>query len=319
MLAEATLLVALTVQHGPGAEACLGEPKLKRSVEKRLRRRVFAEASEAQLRFLVTYTRRDGETEARVDVSSIDGTPRGTRMLTTSSHCSALDDSLALSLALLADQPPEPEPAEPPESPSPAAAPPVAEPRRAAPTPISIPVEVAAPREPWHLSLGVGGQIAWGVLPGFAPALSAQVRVTAPHFVPTTLSGDAFANRDAERDEASGARFRLMRVGLSLCPPLVVSRGRELAVCVGQKIGWLRVDGYGFDRDSRERRLTYALHFAAEGRQALFSVFSLRGALGAELPLVRDRFVSLGRDSADLFRPSIVALAAQIGVEAALW
>jgi hypothetical protein len=323
MLAEATLLVALTVEYGPGAEACLREPKLKHNVERRLRRRVFADLAESQLRFVVTYTHQEGETEARIDVSSADGTPRGTRTLATSSHCSALDDSLALSVALLADQPPEPELPEPTSPPSlaapPSTPPPAPVPRRPAPTPISIPEEVAAPREPWHLSLGVGALGAWGLLPGVAPALSAQVRVGARHFAPITLTAELFAQRDAERNEASGARFRLTRVGLSVCPPLVASAGRVLSVCVGQKIGWLRVDGFGFDRDSNERRLLYALHLGAEVRQALFSVFSLRGALGAEVPLVRDRFVSLGRDSADLFRPSIVALTAQIGVEASLW
>lgn len=157
MLAEASLLVALTVVHGPGAEACLAEPRLKRNVEKRLRRRVFVEPAQAQLRFAVTFLARGAETEARVEVTSIDGATRGARTLVTSSHCSSLDDSLSLSVALLVDQPPEPEPLPSPSDSAGASAPvtaPVPPPPRRSPTPITIPADVAAPREPGHLVVG---------------------------------------------------------------------------------------------------------------------------------------------------------------------
>lgn len=333
MLAEASLLVALTVQHGPGAEACLSEPRLRRSVERRLRRPVFTEPARAQLRFAVFYSSRGTETEARIDVSSADGTPRGTRTLVTSGHCSALDDSLALSVALLVDQPPEPEPERSTSVavPTPTAAAPTpttaaapttaapAAPRRSASTPITIPPDVAAPREPWHLAVGAALQGAWGVLPGIAPAGTLYVSVLPRHFVPLTLMGEAFANRSADRDPGSGARFRLLRVGLSLCPRLLDEQGLSVAWCFGQKIGWLRVDGFGFDHDLSERRLSYALHVGGEVRKRLFAPVSLRGYLGAELPVVRDSFVSSGRNAAELFQPSPVGVAAQIGVEAALW
>ncbi|RYZ01977.1 MAG: hypothetical protein EOO73_33580 [Myxococcales bacterium] len=316
MLAEASLLVALTVEHGRGAEVCLAEPRLKRSVEKRLRRRVFTGVTDAQLRFVVTYSKQGSETRARIDVSSIDGTPRGTRTLVTSGHCSTLDDSLALSVALLVDQPPEPE-AEPEPSPPASSAPPP--PSRRPPTPITIPAEVAAPREPWHVAVGAAFLGSWGAVPGIVPALALHVSVQPRDVVPVTLSGEAFARSSADRDEGSGAHFRLLRVGLALCPWLLRETERSLSWCFGQKVGWLRVDGFGFDHDSSERRLSYALQVGAEGRQRLFSVVSLRAALAAEVPVVRDRFVSSGRNSTELFRPSPVGLSAQLGLEAALW
>jgi hypothetical protein len=324
MLAEAALLVALTVQHGVGAEACLGEPRLKRNVEKRLRRRVFAEPAEAQLRFTVSYEQRGDRIEARVDVSSSDGTPRGSRSLVTEGHCSKLDDSLSLSVALLADQPPDPEPAlEPLPTPAPEAAPPSSPPPpprpRAAPTPLFIPADVSAPREPWHVAVGAAFQGTWGVLPGVTPGVSVLVTVLPPHVMPLTVAGEMFTTRTAERDSSSGARFRLLRIALSLCPRLLQGPGRDLALCFGQKVGWLRVDGFGFDRDLSERRLSYALHLGVEARQQLFSRVSLRGSLGAEAPMVRDRFVSSGRDAAELFRPSVLGFAAQLGLEASLW
>lgn len=320
MLAEATLLVALTVVHGPGAEACLTEPRLRRSVEKRLRRRVFVDDSQAQLRLAVTYAARGSEKEARIELSRVDGTATGIRTLVTSSHCSALDDSLSLSVALLVDQPPEPEPSVAPTesvvAPTTPAAPPSLPPPRSAPTPITIPADVAAPREPWHVALGVALQGSAGILPGVAPAVSVSLGIWPPLLVPIAFSAEAFTNRTAARDESSGARFRLMRVGIALCPRLLQGPSRDLALCFGQKVGWLRVDGFGFDHDLAEQRLTLALHVGAEARQRLFSTVSVRGALGAEVPAMRDRFVSAGRDATDLFRASPVGMVAQVGLEA---
>lgn len=319
MLAEASLLVALTVQYGPGAEACLAAPALKRSVEKRLKRTVFVEPDRAALRFVVSFQKQGEDTEARIDVASIDGTPRGSRSLVTHKHCSSLDDSLALSVALLVDQPPEPEEAPPSPSPSttPVAAP--AAPPRRTPTPITLPADVEAPREPWHAAFGVTALAIWGAVPAVAPGVALYLRVLPRHFAPVTLQGEWIAPQSVSRDATSGARFRLLRAALALCPTLVEGTERSLGVCVGQKLGWLDVAGYGFDHDGRERRLSYALNVGGEGRLRLFAPISARAYLGAELPLVRDRFASGGNNPSQLFRPSPVSLAGEIGLEAALW
>jgi hypothetical protein len=282
---------------------------------------------------LVVFSKHGADTEARIEISSIDGTPRGTRSLMTSGHCSALDDSLALSVALLVDQPPDPEPEAQPEAtaPSPpaltAAAPPAAPPApasppappRAVPTPITIPPEVAAPREPWRFSLGASGLASWGVLPGVVPALALYSKVLPPHFVPILLQGEGLWPATAERDASSGARFRLFRAGLALCPALHEAPQVSAAVCFGQKIGWLKVDGYGFDQDLSQRRLSFALTAGGEGRLRLFAPVSLRGYLGAEVPLARDRFTSGGRNPSELFELSPIAILGEIGLEAALW
>jgi hypothetical protein len=330
MLAEVPLLVALSVQQGSGAEACMGAEQLKRGVEKRLKRRVFVEPAHASLKLVVIFSRHGAESEARIELSSIDGTPRGTRSLVTSSHCSALDDSLALSVALLVDQPPEPEPGRPTSPPAPPSttsapspAPTVASapspaPQRA-PTPITIPPEVAAPREPWHARFGASGVAAWGVLPAIRPALALYVKLVPREFVPISVQGEGFWPATAARDERSGAQFHLFRVGLAVCPALRERPEMGLSLCVGQKVGWLTVQGYGFDHDRKERRLSYALSAGGEGRLRLFGPISLRGYLGAELPLARDRFTSGGRNATKLFEPSPLAILAEIGLEAALW
>lgn len=324
MLAEASLLVALTVQHGSGAEDCLDLAKLERGVEKRLKRKVFVEPAKADLRFVVSFERQGDEMEARIELSSIDGTPRGSRTLVTSGHCSTLDDSLALSVALLVDQPPDPVAAEPAELavPSDATKPPAlapAPPPKPKPTPITLPEDVAAPREPWHVSLGVGGEAAWGVLPAIRPALTLYLKLVPRHFVPITLQGDGFWPADAERDAGSGATFHLRRAGLALCPALSERPTLALAACFGQKLGFVEVQGFGFDHDRHERRLTYALTAGGEARLRLFAPVSLRAYLGGEVPVVRDRFTSGGRNASNLFEPSPVAVAGEIGLEAAIW
>jgi len=328
MLAEASLLVALTVQHGSGADACLGADALSRSVERRLKRRVFVDAARADLRFVVSFERHATEIEARIDVSDVGGRPRGSRSLVTAGHCSALDDSLALSVALLVDQPPEPEPesepqatpdAEPPRVGEPPPTPPSSKPAPKPPTPITIPEDVNAPREPWHARLGLAGGASWGTLPGIRPGLALYMKLLPHQVYPILVGGEMFGSATADRDSNAGARFRLLRAMVALCPSLHEASIHAVNLCFGQKLGWLSVEGYGFDHGAREQRLTYALSVGVESTLRLVGPLAARGYLGAEIPVVRDRFASEGRAATELFRASPVALAAEIGVEAAVW
>jgi hypothetical protein len=317
MLAQGALLVALTVEHGSGTSACLEARRLERAVERRLKRRVFVTGAGADLALRVVFARHGEQIEARIELGNTDGTPRGSRTLATSGHCSSLDDSLALSVALLVDEPPDPEP--PPAEPS---APTVGAPKPAAPsTPrvITIPPEVAAPREPWHVRVGASAKGAWGILPDVRGAFAVHLTLVPSGFWPIQLQGEAFWPADAKRDESSGARFRLFRAGLSLCPELLAEPVFAAAVCGGQRLSWLTIEGYGFDHDASQRRLGYALSLGGEGRLRLFGPVSLRAYVGVEVPLVRDRFTSAGRKATELFQLSPAAVLGEIGGEAALW
>jgi len=319
------MLAVLSVERGPGAEACMDDAQLTRSVERRLKRRVFVTDAEANLRLRIRFVAREAEIEARIELSSIDGASRGTRSLVATGHCSVLDDSLALSVALLVDQPPDPLPAEPgaPASePAGSSATTGKSPSGAEQSPasvITIPPEVAAAREPWHLRAGAAAKAAWGPLPGVRPAVVLALTLVPRSFVPIRLQGEAFWPAKVERDARSGARFHLLRVGLSLCPPLWDGARVSLGLCAGQQLGWLQADGYGFDRDSKEQRLGYSLTLGGEGRLRLFPPVSVRGYLGGEVPLIRDRFGTAGRNASQLFQPNILAITGEIGLEAALW
>jgi hypothetical protein len=318
MLAEAALLAVLSVEHGVGAGACMDEARLARSVERRLKRRVFVNEAQADLRFRVRFRAVAEQVEARIELSNRDGTSRGTRLLVTTGHCSKLDDSLALSVALLVDAPPEPEPEPEPETDAGPAPPSKRVPPRA-PTTIEIPPEVAAPREPWHVAILASAKASWGVLPSIRPALLLGIRLVAPRFPAVVLYGEAYWPVNAERDDVSGARFRLPRAGVAVCPELGSGGRANLGICIGQTLGWISADGYGFDRDAKQQRLQYSFTLAGEGRLRLFSPVSLRGAAGVELPVMRDRFASAGRNAEVLFRPAPLGISAEIGLEASLW
>jgi hypothetical protein len=134
------------------------------------------------------------------------------------------------------------------------------------------------------------------------------------------LQGEAFLPATAARDDDSGARFRLLRAGLAVCPELVTGLAASFGLCVGQQLGWLTVEGYGFDHVAPpQRRLGYALTGGGEAGLRLFAPVSLRGYLGVEVPLTRDRFTSGGRDAQELFRATPVGVVAEIGLQASLW
>ncbi len=306
--ATASAAAVLSLERGAGAEACMDVEQLRMSVEKKLRRPVFVTARPdlAATRVRVRFSRHGQEFRAQIGLSGADGAARGERRLVTSAaHCSALDDALALSVALLVDTPPE-------------SAPPL--PRAAAGrvSPITIPPEASAPREPWHVALTPGLRTGFGALPGLAFGASLGIRLKPAAFPAILLETDLWLARDAARDVSSGARFGLRRAGLFLCPALGSSR-RHVGFCVGQQTGWLEVEGYGFDRNLRSGRLTYSLSARGEGRVLVVAPVSLRGFFGVEVPLVRDRFASAGPHALELFRPGLLAILAGIGGEVALW
>ena len=169
------------------------------------------------------------------------------------------------------------------------------------------------------MQVGAAAVAGWGVLPAIRPGFALYLKVAPRHLPPILLQGEAFWPATAERDSKSGARFRLLRAELALCPPLHESARFTLAVCAGQKVGWLGVEGFGFDHDQKDRRLVFSLLGGGEARLRLFAPISLRGFLGAEVPLARDRFVSGGRNATQLFEPSPLAILGEIGLEGALW
>ena len=97
----------LDVNRAEGAESCLEATALQTAVERRLERSVFVPPGRSAVGVKLHFERRADRTfVAEVELLDRHGTPLGRRELKTrAAHCSALDDSLALVVALLVDSP----------------------------------------------------------------------------------------------------------------------------------------------------------------------------------------------------------------------
>jgi hypothetical protein len=311
--ASQSVRAELEVTHAPGTTGCASAELLARSVEARLMRRVFTRDGGAAADFLVRvgFSRGGTEYRARIELYTRSGEFRGQRSLVARSrHCSSIDDSLALSIALLLDSvsaEPAPQAAARASTGEPA-------PRRST-RPITIPPTTLAPREPWRFAVASEARVSVGLLPGAALGVAAGVALEPPRTIGVVGEGEYwFSDEAAGERPASGARFQLMRAGLLVCAP--AERGARLTarLCAGQSLGYLRSFGFGFDRNLRDERLTYGLSLRAEAHLRVAGPLGLRGVLGGEAPLVRDRFGTRGAGARELFRPSPVVLASGVGV-----
>jgi hypothetical protein len=311
----------LELRRPPGTSACSSQQQLERSVERRLRRRVFRDAS-AELELQVVFERTDRQWLVRLELSDAKG-PLGERELSTdAAHCSALDDSLALVVALLVDTPPERESEARVAQASPAAqaaapGPTVAVARR--PAAIHIPAETHAPRQGVRLGARASLLAASGLLPsaGLGAQLAAEARW--PRMPRLALLVEAFlsqAETVAGRD--AGARIRSERVGLEVCPTAVDWGSSEVSVCAGQRAGRVRAEGFGFDRNLSSERLYFALSAGVDWTLALAGWLELSSGARLEVPLTRDDFLvrPASGEASSVFRPAALAATLQLGLGA---
>jgi hypothetical protein len=130
------------------------------------------------------------------------------------------------------------------------------------------------------------------------------------------LEGAHWFGTQAE-SEVGGATVSATHGGVNVCW-LPFERGRlTLGACAGGQAGVLRVAAEGFSGANLSRsRLLANVTARAEARFTVAEPFFLRLALGASVPLVRDRFFFDAQDGrqVSLFQPSSAAFVA--GLEA---
>jgi len=319
--------VSLEVTRGAAAEACLEGPALETAVERRLERPVFVPAERAAVRVTLHFERRsDRAFAAEVVLLDRHGTALGRRELTTrAAHCSALDESLALVVALLVDSPEAREQAEvapvseAPAAPSGSAAAPAVTSAPPATT-LAIPPDVAAPREPYRIVVGASAAALAGPLPGLAFGPELLFAVRPPRFVELRLRPSLFPEREVTAHTPDqGGRLALVSVALDVCP-LEQGAGRlRLTGCVGQSVGWVRGEGFGYRHNASTGTLVYSLGVGASVLIALAGPLGLNVGLSGALPLERDTYVSQAQNGAttEVFRPAPVTgmLAAGLALE----
>lgn len=300
-------MVRLDYEREREAAGCVAPSQLVRDVEARLGRRVFVSAERAEPAELVARVRAGRVARRfRIELELFDraGRSLGRRELSSeAAHCSSLDDSLALVLALAADMPREPAPVAEPSTEPPASAgqvPPPAEPAPEAPasppaapplnTPLSIPPETFAPRLGARLRPTLGVVAAAGIVPSIAPGLELGLELTLNRFWPIRLHGAGFT----EQQQPAGvtgkeATFSAQTLSLGVCPWMGPLGPFEGSVCAVQCFGRVRARGVGFDEE--QRNTGWLLH-AGAGLALAHELGPLFVAASATLlvPVVRRRY-----------------------------
>ncbi|MGK4000857.1 hypothetical protein [Sorangium sp. So ce1024] len=318
-----------------GAEACIAARALAQAVEARLGRAALVSAARAEL----TIEGRiepggSGGWRAVLAVVDADGAVLGTREIATASpRCRAIDDELALAIALMIDPsaklspgaPPPPAAPASPAAPTSLAAPtsPATPARPAASAPqvivqrVLIPASPPAPSPPWRVEIGAGPLFGLGLLPSPGVAAALRARLTPPRFWSFEVGGAVWLP-DETTTGAASTRFTLGEGFVSACP---VSLGSEtrLAACVGVRLGALRAGGLGFRVDRSDERLTAGGTLDARLTRRLVGPLTVGGGLGLIVPFVRDTFYytdAQGQDR-EIFRMAPLAGTADvlIGVE----
>lgn len=304
-----------------GAEACVGARALAQAVEARLGRAALVSAARAEL--TVEGRIEPGGTggwRAVIAVADAGGAVLGTREIATASpRCSAIDDELALAIALMIDPSAKLSPGAPPPLAAPAP-PPAPSPAPSPPAPqvivqrvlVPVPPPAPPPPAPWRVEVGAGPLFGLGLLPSPGIAAALRARLTPPRFWSFEVGGAIWLPNEATTG-ASSTRFSWGEGFVSACP---VSLGGEtrLSACAGVRLGALQVGGLGFGVDRADERLTAGGALDVRLTRQLAGPLTVGGGLGLIVPIVRDTFYYIdaqGRDR-EVFQMAPLAGAADV-------
>lgn len=331
---DANPRVALELTRGEGTNKCIQRAAVEHAVERRLRRPVFAAKDTADLEIAVALAREpDGAWSAKLVLRGRDGTEVGSRELDThAAHCSALDDALVLVVALLVDSPE----ARAQVSKAAAAPPPPAEPSRAAPASpppppppteshagsrIELPPDTYAPREPYRVEVAASVVGSLGAVPGVALGGELLLGVRPPHFIELRLRPAGLLPKSEPAPTPDrGGRFSLLSVALDACPLEHDAQKLRFVGCIGQRVGRLQAEGFGFHQSATSSELYYALGISGGAAFWFAPPVGLRVGLDLEAPLTRDAYFSVGPagEHREIFRPSPIVGAATVGLALSL-
>ena len=289
---RAPIVASLEWTRSSGAEGCIDRPTLEREVERRLERRVFADASQADVFLRGTVERAEADFRVQITMVAANGRGLGQRELRSDAPaCSRLDESIALVVALAIDS------------------------LRALPA-ASLRVPKDAPRETWSARFAAPTFVgSWGLLPGFGFGLGLDTSVKPAGFWPIEVAWALFPWSQTAEVGGRGAKFTALQVGLFLCPVVFGARV-DVRVCLGAEADYLR--GSGFSLDIEHSPATVVLGPAARS-VALFPLgrsWSVSAAFSASVPFLRDRF-TYKTETGDVYlihQPARVMLSLGIGL-----
>lgn len=284
---------------------------------------MFVSASQAELSI-------EGRIEPRskrgyVAVVSVDdrsGRPLGSRKLATSrADCRALDQTVALAIALMVD--PDAALSRKPARQA-AAPPPVSAPRprvieKRVPVYVPVPIERPPPalRPNWRGDVFAAVSAGAGYLPNPSLAAVGGASLEPPHFVSLEAVVTVFLPQQEPAPRGATVSFFLAKMGLFVCP--LSRRGQTLAgrVCGGTEGGIMIATGHGFDADHAGVRPQFAVAARARLSVKILGPLALAGALSGSIPLEREQFVyhEASGTQVKLFRVPAVEAQGEIGLE----
>ncbi|HEY6726150.1 MAG TPA: hypothetical protein VI197_19075 [Polyangiaceae bacterium] len=318
------VLAELEWRGGPSGGNCIEASAIRAAVEARLGRTLFAPKGQADVRVTGSITGADGKWLVRIILTSAQGEPMGERELESENQdCSALDDSLALVLAVMLDIPKTrvPAPAPAPSATQPAASPAVS----TTPSPptrsskLHVPKDTPPRRPRWRFEVGLGALGVHGLLPEVTFGVRGHVAVKPPEFWKVGIDVGSYASVDQTiGGDAAGASFSPKELGVFLCPLYLPVSAIALEGCFVQHVGTLHVEGFGFDSNEQQERPYVNLGVALAASLRIAGPLSVRMGIDAQVPLLREtfRYGSQDGEEPSLFRMTPLLLAGQIGVAA---
>lgn len=290
-------LASLAWVRAPGAESCIGPVALSQAVAQKLGRDAIAAPSRSSLAIEGHIERVDGAWRATLAVVTEAGEVQGLRELRSEApDCRALDEAIALVMALLIEPgaalgpahgaPPPPAPATP--RPAPAAPP-------AAPSPpvVTTPSVPPPPVEPWRIESAVGLVVGVGLLPGeAATGVRGDVRITPPGWPAIEIGGAYWPSRPGGTGTV-GANFSLGWGSLSLCPTLLEGDGNGLRICFGSVLGALVADTTGLSPPAHKDQLVFYPDLALRYQRLLVGPLTVSAGAGVLIPTERPTFYYL--------------------------
>ncbi len=308
-----------------GAQGCVGTGDLARAVETLVGHSVFVSAAQAELSIEGRVEpRAGGGFRAVVSVSSKEGKPLGSRELSTEeANCRALDEPVALAIALMVDPDaalgpkPAAEPEQPPAAPVRQAETKVIE--KQVPVYVPVPVEQPAPkpRPSWQGDVFAAMAVGAGYLPNLHLAGVAGASLQPPYFVPLEAVISVLLPQEKSAARGAAVSFFLARLGLFLCP--LSTRGEILAarLCGGAEGGVITAAGEGFDADDAGVRAQLGVAARARLSARIVGPLAFAGAVAASVPLRRERFVYHEASGAEteLFRVPAFGAQGELGFE----
>jgi hypothetical protein len=286
----------------PGAESCIGSRALAIAVERRLQHEVFVAPSRAAVSVegrIEQSTAPDGF-RAVITVSNEAGVELGSREIRSAApSCAAMDDDLALVIAVMIDPeaalaPPLPAaPAPPPEGPDGRSPP---KPSAPPPPPRCVEPTAAPPPPSWRVSLQAGGAAMLGLLPRISGGVLIRSHVEPPRFWAFEVGGVLFPAVEAQRGTV-GASFQIAEAFVSICPLTLRAFGAVLSACAGVQVGSIEANGIGLAGASgQQEEALFDVALEGRVRRRLAGPLVAGAGLGLAAPILRERFSYLGQD-----------------------